>query len=95
MLILAKLSAILVVVLFYLAGKEHNENGIKWGIIGLIGYWIAWWLGNIVILSALVGMFSKSSAIIFFITQIPVACGLACAFFVRRKLINDAEKSDS
>ncbi len=92
MLLLAKFAGILVIVWFYLSGKKLGENAIKWAVIGLVGYWLAWWIGNELILSSLVGMFSKKSAIIFLVTQIPVVCGVAVAFFVRKKLIKDAEK---
>lgn len=95
MLLLAKFAGILVVVWFYLSGKKLGENGIKWSIIGLIGYWLAWWIGNEVILSLLVGMFSKKSAMIFLVTQIPVFCGLAAVYLVRKKLVKDAEKTNS
>ncbi len=95
MLLLAKFAGILVIVWFYLSGKKSGENPIKWAVIGLIGYWLAWWIGNEVILSALVGMFSKKSAVIFLVTQIPVVCGVAVAFLVRKKLIKDAAKEDS
>jgi hypothetical protein len=90
MLLLAKLAGVLVLVWFFMTGKKMGEPPLKWAIIGLIGYWLAWWLGNKIILSALVGMFSKSSVIIFLVTQIPVVCGLAVAFFVRKKLIKDS-----
>ncbi|MCK4841947.1 MAG: hypothetical protein KAT04_08695 [Methylococcales bacterium] len=92
MLILAKLSAILVLVWFYLTGKTQGQNAIKWAVIGLVGYWLAWWLSNKLILSMLVGMFSKSLTMVFIITQIPVVCGVVVAYFVRKKLIKDAEK---
>jgi hypothetical protein len=95
MLLLAKLAGILVIVWFYLSGKKLGENGIKWALIGLVGYWLAWWIGNEMILSALVGMFSKKSAIIYLVTQIPVLCGVAVAFFVRKKLIKDAGKNNN
>ena len=95
MLLLAKLAGIGVLVWFYLTGKKLGEPPMKWAIIGLIGYWISWWLGNKIILASLVGMFSKSTIIVFVVTQIPVACGLAVAFLVRRKLIKDAEKKES
>lgn len=94
MLFLAKLTGILTLVWFYLSAKKHGEPPIKWAIIGLIGYWISWWIANKIILTALVGMFSKSSVIVLLVTQIPVACGLAVVFFVRKKLIKDAEKNN-
>ncbi len=92
MLLLAKLTGILVLVWFYMTGKKLGEPPLKWAVIGLIGYWLAWWLGNKIILAALVGMFSKSSVIIFLVTQIPVVCGVIVAFFVRKKLIKSAEQ---
>lgn len=95
MLLLAKLAGILTLVWFYLTGKKMGEPPIKWAIIGLFGYWLSWWLGNKLILSSLSGMFTKSSTMVFLVTQIPVVCGVAAAFFVRKKLISDAEKSQS
>ncbi|HIF54836.1 MAG: hypothetical protein ABGX40_01615 [Methylococcales bacterium] len=93
MLLLAKLAAILIMVWFYLTAKKQKEPAVKWAIIGLVGYWISWWLSNKLFLSALTGMFSKSTVIVFLITQLPVLCGVAVVFFVRAKLIKDAEKN--
>ena len=90
MLLLAKLSGILILIWFYLTGKKMGEPPMKWAIIGLIGYWIGWWLGDLIILAGLFGMFSKSTVLVFLVTQIPVVCGVIVAFFVRKKLIKDA-----
>jgi len=38
MLILIKLAAIVTAVVFYQTGKSHGENGIRWAVIGLVGY---------------------------------------------------------
>ena len=38
MLILIKLAAIVIVVIFYQTGKNNGENGIRWAVIGLVGY---------------------------------------------------------
>lgn len=38
MLILIKLAAIVTVVIFYQTGKQNGENGIRWAVIGLVGY---------------------------------------------------------
>ena len=43
MLFLAKFAGIAVLVWFYLTAKDKGEQPLKWAIIGLIGYWIAWW----------------------------------------------------
>jgi hypothetical protein len=89
MLLLAKLAAILIMVWFYLSAKDHAEPGVKWAIIGLVGYWITWWLADFLILDMLVKIFSKGSIWIFLVTQIPVLCGIATAIIVRNKLIKD------
>ena len=38
MLILIKLAAIVTAVVFYQTGKSHGENGIRWAVVGLVGY---------------------------------------------------------
>ncbi len=38
MLILIKLAAIVTVVVFYQTGKKNGENGIRWAVVGLVGY---------------------------------------------------------
>jgi hypothetical protein len=95
MLFLAKLGGILVLIWFYLTGKKLGETPVRWAIIGLVGYWVSWWLGEELILSNLEGMFSKNPVMIFLVTQIPVVCGLVAVFFVRKKLIKDLGKVDN
>lgn len=92
MLIIAKLAGILVIIWFYLAGKKLDGAGVKWALIGLVGYWLTWWLSREIILTSFIGVTSKNSSFIFFVTQIPVVCAVVVAFFVRKKLINDTEK---
>ncbi len=95
MLLLAKLCGILVMIWFYMTGKKAGEQGIKWAIIGLFGYWISWWLSNYLILNPLEKQFTQSSALVFLTTQIPVVFGLAAAYYVRAKLIKDIESKNS
>ena len=92
MLILAKLAGILMMVWFYFGGKAQGENAVKWAILGLIGYWLTWWISNKLIIATLVGFFAKSKSMIFLITQLPIVCAVFVAFFIRKKLINDAKK---
>ena len=94
MLLLAKLAGILILVWFYLSGKKVGESGVKWAIIGLIGYWISWWLADLLILSSLTGMFTKSSVTVFLVTQIPVICAVAAVFFIRKKLLSSVDASE-
>ncbi len=94
MLLLAKFAGILVLVWFYLTAKKIKEPAVKWAIIGLVGYWISWWLANKLILASLSGMFAKSSAMVFAITQIPVVFAIVAVFFIRKKLLNDANTTN-
>jgi len=90
MLLLAKLAGILILIWFYTTGKKMGEPPTKWAIIGLVGYLLGWWLGDIIILTAVSGLFSKSTTMIFIVTQLPVVCGVIVAFLVRLKLVKDA-----
>lgn len=94
MLLLAKLAGILVLIWFYLTGKKQGEPPVKWAIIGLIGYWIAWWIGDRLLLASMGVMYTKSTILVFLITQIPVLCGLVAAFVVRNKLLKDTKKNE-
>ncbi len=94
MLLLAKFAGILVLVWFYLTAKKIKEPAVKWAIIGLVGYWISWWLANKLILASLSGMFAKSSVMVFAITQIPVVFAVVAVFFIRKKLLNDANTAN-
>ena len=90
MLFLAKLAGIAVLVWFYLTAKEKGEQPFKWAIIGLIGYWIAWWAIKLTVVAALSGLVAKSATMTFLLIQIPALCGIAAAFLIRKKLLADA-----
>ena len=90
MLYLAKFAAIAVLVWFFLTAKDKGEPAVKWAIIGVIGYWITWWLVKLTVLSALVGMVSKTMTMVFLVTQIPALCAIGAAFLIRKKLLADA-----
>ena len=49
MLILIKLAAIVTVVVFYQTGKSNGENGIRWAVIGLVGYILGFAIAWVVI----------------------------------------------
>ena len=90
MLFLAKFAGIVVLVWFYLTAKEKGEQPIKWAIIGLIGYWIAWWVVKLTVVAALSGLVAKSAMMTFIVIQIPALCAIAAAFLIRKKLLADA-----
>ena len=90
MLFLAKFDGIAVLVWFYLTAKDKGEQPFKWAIIGLIGYWIAWWVVRLTVVTALSGLVAKSAMMTFIVIQIPALCAIAAAVFIRKKLLADA-----
>jgi hypothetical protein len=90
MLFLAKFAGVVVLVWFYLTAKDKGEQPIKWAIIGLIGYWIAWWAVKLTVVTALSGLVAKSAMMTFIVIQIPALCAIAAAFLIRKKLLADA-----
>ena len=91
MLLLAKFAGIAVIVWFYMTAKNRGGEPMKWAIIGLIGYWIAWWAVNLTAVSALSSLFAKNFTAIFIIAQIPAVCAIGAAFLIRKKLLADVE----
>ena len=89
MLFLAKLAGIAVLVWFFLTAKNQGEQPYKWAIIGLIGFWITWWAIKLTVVTALAGLVAKSATMTFLLIQIPALCGIAVAFFIRKKLLAD------
>jgi len=90
MLLLAKFAGIAVLVWFFVTAKQQGEPAYKWAIIGLIGYWVAWWAVRLTVISPLAGLFSKNGMAIFLVTQIPAVCAVIAAFFIRKKMLADA-----
>jgi hypothetical protein len=90
MLYLAKFAGIAVLVWFFLTAKEKGEPAVKWAIIGVLGYWITWWLVKLTVVSAMVPMVSKTLTMVFLVTQIPALCAIGAAFLIRKKLLADA-----
>ncbi len=95
MLILAKAAGIATLVWFYLTAKEKGAPAMQWAIIGVIGFWVAWWAVRLTVLGALAGLFTKNPTLLFIVTQIPALCAIAAAYFIRKKLLADlAAKQD-
>ncbi|MCK9395612.1 MAG: hypothetical protein M0Q44_08475 [Methylobacter sp.] len=94
MLHLARFAGIAVLVWFYLSAKEKGESPINWAIIGLIGYWITWWVVKLTAVSALSGMVAKNPTGTFLLYQIPALCAIGAAFLIRKKLLADAAEKD-
>ena len=91
---LAIFGGIAVLVWFYLTAKERGEERFKWAIIGLIGYWIAWWAVKLTVVNALSGLVVKSPMLASIVILIPALCAIAAAFLIRKKLIADADAAE-
>ncbi len=89
MLLLARIAGIAVMIWFFLTAKEKGEPAFKWAIIGLIGYWIVWWLVNLTVFSVMKGLIPKSMTMVFIANQIPALCAIFAAFLIRKKLLSD------
>lgn len=91
MLILAKLFAILVLVWFYQTAKDKGEPAINWAVTGFIGYAIVWAMLRFTVVSAFWKAVEKNITMGFLLVQIPAICGIIAAYFIRQKLIANAE----
>ena len=91
MFVLAKLLAIAVVAWFFSSAKEHGESPINWAIIGLIGYAIIWVGVKFTLVDALWGAVKTAPTAGVLLAQVPALCGVAGTFFIRKKLIANAE----
>ena len=81
MLILIKLAAIVTVVVFYQTGKNNGENGIRWAIIGLVGYLLGFALSWMVIGETFISI--STACIIVYFTRLQLLKMLA-----RKKSLN-------
>jgi hypothetical protein len=89
MLFLAKAGGVAVLVWFYMTAKKNNQPIMKWVVIGVIGYWLAWWAVKLTVLAPIVGLFGKNFTMVFLATQIPALVALGAAYLVRKKLLAD------
>ena len=87
MYLLAKLGGILILVWFYTTAKKQGGPLLNWSIIGLIGYWLTWWLSKMLILTPVAATVTPHSFFEMLLTQLPVVCAVAASYFIRLRLI--------
>jgi hypothetical protein len=90
MYLLAKLAALGIVIWFYMTADKAGQPPVKWAVIGLIGYIIAYLIASFTLGTALTAMVAKKSSALIMISQLPAFCGLVAAYFIRKKLISNA-----
>ncbi len=72
---------------FYTTAKNHGGPVLNWSIIGLIGYWLTWWLAKMLIVVPLAEVVTKHSVAEFMLTQSPVAVSVLVCVLIRNKLL--------
>ena len=91
MLILAKIFAILVLVWFYQTAKDKGEPAINWAVTGFIGYAIVWAAVKYTLVAALWATVKTAPMAGFMLGQVPAVCAIIATYFIRKKLIANAE----
>jgi len=51
------LPAIITVIFFFLSGKKNKDNGVKWAVVGVIGYILGFSIGMTVIGETFISIF--------------------------------------
>jgi len=51
------LPAIITAILFFYSGKSRKDNGVKWAVVGVIGYILGFTIGMVVIGETFVSIF--------------------------------------
>lgn len=95
MLLLAKAAAIAVLVWFYMTAKKKGEPAFQWAIIGLVGYWIAWGVVEVLAVHPLRDLFPKNYTANVIISQLSALCAIGAAYLIRKKLLADSEKKSA
>lgn len=90
---LAKIAAIIVLVWFYRTAAKIGEKAIQWGIIGVIGFFLAAFITHFGIVDPISKFVLNQKQPAGLITQLPAFVGLAAAYFIRKKYL--LKKADS
>jgi uncharacterized membrane protein YfcA len=64
------LPAIITVILFYHLGKNNKDNGIKWAIVGLIGYILGFTLAIMTVAETFISIVIACAVVYFTYTQL-------------------------
>jgi hypothetical protein len=91
---LAKIAAIIMSVWFFQTASQQQENPWKWVIIGLVGYWLVWWIVTLAIANPLLNSLSTGPLLLLLaIRHIPAFAAIIAAILVRKKLLADLPKT--
>lgn len=93
MFIFSKLLGILSLIWFYNTAKKHGGPIFNWSVIGLIGYWLTWWLVKLLVVDNVTGSLARDSALQLVLALVPAVCGFAACYLIRNQLIASVERS--
>ncbi len=86
--LLAKLAGFFFLWWFYSTAKKQGVPAFQWAIIGLIGYWLAWWISTLAVANPLLDMFAHSSVgVLLAIRQIPAILAILITIFIRQRFL--------
>ena len=92
---LARFASVAVLVWFYLTAQKKNQPPVKWAIIGFIGYWLTWGLVYLTLVKAtMASVVPTGFTMVFLVNQIPAVAAICASFFIRKKLMSDAEAAE-
>ncbi len=86
--LLAKIAGIVILVWFYQSAKTRNLPPVQWAVIGLVGFWVAWWIVTLSVANPMLETFEKSPGWILLLIQLlPALAGIAAAVLVQKKFL--------
>ena len=92
----AKIAAIVMLIWFFQTAKEQQENPVKWLLIGLVGYWLVWWIVTLAVANPLLNsMPNRSWMILSVIRHLPAFAAIIATVLVRKKLLADVQKNQT
>ncbi len=93
--LLAKLAGFFFLWWFYSTAKKQGVPAIQWAIIGLIGFWLAWWISTLAVANPLLDMFAHSSiGVLLAIRQIPAILAIVITIFIRQRFLLSANSEE-
>lgn len=89
----AKIAAIVMLVWFFKTAQDQGQNPYKWAIIGLIGYWVTWWIVTLGVANPLLNSMPNGAwKLLALIRHLPAFAAIIVSLFVRKKLLADLQK---
>ncbi len=93
--LLAKLAGFFFLWWFYSTAKKQGVPAIQWAIIGLVGFWLAWWISTLAVANPLLDMFAHSSiGVLLAIRQIPAILAIVITIFIRQRFLLSANSKE-